>query len=238
MNNWQDDLLHAADETRCADTLFGKITAAAASLGFENCAYGLRMPLPLSNPKVFTLNNYSDTWNSRYREAGYLYADPTVLHGRRTQTPLVWSDSVFSSARNLWEEARACGLRVGWAKSSLDAGGAGGMLTLSRSRDEISPLELQNNELKMRWLAHVSHISLSRLMMAPAGGAAEKICLTSREVEILRWTADGKTSGEISDILIVSENTVNFHIKNAVGKLQATNRTAAAVKAAMMGLLN
>jgi LuxR family quorum-sensing system transcriptional regulator SolR len=61
--------------------------------------------------------------------------------------------------------------------------------------------------------------------------------LTSREIEVLKWTADGKTSADISSLLDVSENTVNFHVKNAVFKLRANNKTAATVRAAMLGLL-
>lgn len=61
--------------------------------------------------------------------------------------------------------------------------------------------------------------------------------LTAREVEVLRWTADGKTSGEIADIMNITEHTVNFHIKNSLVKLDASNKTAAVVKAAMTGLL-
>jgi LuxR family transcriptional regulator len=61
--------------------------------------------------------------------------------------------------------------------------------------------------------------------------------LTAREIEVLKWTADGKTSADISSLLAVSENTVNFHVKNAVFKLQSTNKTAATVRAAMLGLL-
>ena len=61
--------------------------------------------------------------------------------------------------------------------------------------------------------------------------------LTAREIEVLKWTADGKTYADISTLLDVSENTVNFHVKNAVIKLQTTNKTAATVRAAMLGLL-
>lgn len=237
MNSWQDDLLRSADEAQCEHTIFGKIAGAAVSLGFEHCAYGLRMPLPLSNPKTLMLNNYPTAWQHRYQEAGYLGIDPTVLHGRRSQTPLIWSDAVFTTAKDMWEEAKSFGLTVGWSKSSWDANGVGGMLTLSRATGKISAAELQHNELKMRWLANIAHVSLSRLV-APKLDDENKISLTNREVEVLRWTADGKTSNEISDILTVSENTVNFHIKNAVIKLQTSNKTAATVRAAMLGLLN
>jgi len=54
---------------------------------------------------------------------------------------------------------------------------------------------------------------------------------------VLRWTADGKTSSEISCILNIAERTVNFHINNVVAKLNAANKTSAAIKAAMLGLL-
>jgi len=61
--------------------------------------------------------------------------------------------------------------------------------------------------------------------------------LSNREVAVLSWTADGKTSNEISCILNITERTVNFHIKNAMAKLNASNKTSAAIKAAMLGLL-
>ena len=62
--------------------------------------------------------------------------------------------------------------------------------------------------------------------------------LTKREVEILRWTADGKSAEEIAQILHLSVNTINYHIKKSIAKLDAPNKTAAAVKAAVLGLLN
>jgi LuxR family transcriptional regulator len=62
--------------------------------------------------------------------------------------------------------------------------------------------------------------------------------LTKREVEILRWTALGKSSEEIAQVLHLSVNTINYHIKKSIAKLEAPNKTAAAVKAAVLGLLN
>jgi LuxR family transcriptional regulator len=61
--------------------------------------------------------------------------------------------------------------------------------------------------------------------------------LSDRETEVLRWTADGKSAQEIADILNVTKHTVEFHIKNAVNKLQAVNMTSAVVKALVLGLL-
>jgi DNA-binding CsgD family transcriptional regulator len=45
--------------------------------------------------------------------------------------------------------------------------------------------------------------------------------LTEREREVLRWTAIGKTTPEVARILALSDNTIQFHIKNASLKLGA-----------------
>ncbi|WP_347336392.1 helix-turn-helix domain-containing protein [Bradyrhizobium stylosanthis] len=48
--------------------------------------------------------------------------------------------------------------------------------------------------------------------------------------------AEGKSSWEIGKILNVSENTINFHMKNAVRKLGTANRTHGLAKAIRLGL--
>ena len=115
MKNWQEDLLDITHESVTEEDAFLRIEAASYALGFENCAYGLRVPLPLSNPHTIMLNNYGSQWQRRYAQEGFLQIDPTVLHGRKTQAPLIWSDDVFAQTPAFWEEAKSHGLRVGWA---------------------------------------------------------------------------------------------------------------------------
>jgi LuxR family transcriptional regulator len=61
--------------------------------------------------------------------------------------------------------------------------------------------------------------------------------LTNREKEVLRWTAEGKTSAEIAQILGVTERTVNFHLCNSMQKLNVNNKISAAIRAVMLGIL-
>jgi DNA-binding NarL/FixJ family response regulator len=61
--------------------------------------------------------------------------------------------------------------------------------------------------------------------------------LTSRELEVLRLIRDGNRNKQIADQLSISENTVNFHIKNLVQKLRANDRTHAVTIALQRGLL-
>jgi len=61
--------------------------------------------------------------------------------------------------------------------------------------------------------------------------------LTARELEVLRLIRDGNRNKQIADQLTISENTVNFHIKNLMGKLRANDRTHAVTIALRRGLL-
>lgn len=55
-----------------------------------------------------------------------------------------------------------------------------------------------------------------------AGDASSQ--LTAREIEVVRWTSEGKTSAEIAIILGLSEHTVISHITSSARKLNAVNR--------------
>jgi DNA-binding CsgD family transcriptional regulator len=62
--------------------------------------------------------------------------------------------------------------------------------------------------------------------------------LTARELEVLRLIRDGLRNKQIADQLAISENTVNFHIKNLMDKLRADDRTHAVTIALRRGLLH
>jgi DNA-binding CsgD family transcriptional regulator len=55
--------------------------------------------------------------------------------------------------------------------------------------------------------------------------------LTRRETEVLKWISNGKTTWEISVILLVSQATIAFHVKNLMHKLGVHNRQQAIVVA-------
>ncbi|MBI2328745.1 MAG: response regulator transcription factor [Chloroflexi bacterium] len=48
--------------------------------------------------------------------------------------------------------------------------------------------------------------------------------LTQREREVLEHVAKGATNREVAAALYISENTVNYHMKNILGKLHLRNR--------------
>ncbi len=52
--------------------------------------------------------------------------------------------------------------------------------------------------------------------------------LSDREEEVLALLAQGLTNAQIADRLVLSENTVKFHLQNIYQKLDVANRTEAA----------
>lgn len=62
--------------------------------------------------------------------------------------------------------------------------------------------------------------------------------LTARELDVLRLIRDGCRNKQIADQLAISENTVNFHIKNLMDKLRANDRTHAVTIALRRGMLH
>jgi DNA-binding NarL/FixJ family response regulator len=60
--------------------------------------------------------------------------------------------------------------------------------------------------------------------------------LSPRELQVLELIREGNKNKRIADHLCISETTVNFHIRNIVGKLQANDRTHAVTIAFRRGL--
>jgi DNA-binding CsgD family transcriptional regulator len=61
--------------------------------------------------------------------------------------------------------------------------------------------------------------------------------ISKRELECISWASDGKTSWEISQILNITESTVNFHLANCISKTDSANRQQAIAKCLLQGQL-
>lgn len=59
-----------------------------------------------------------------------------------------------------------------------------------------------------------------------ADRAAKDLSLTSREREVMRLVAQGRSNREIADTLSISESTVKRHMTNILGKLDLPSRSA------------
>ena len=76
------------------------------------------------------------------------------------------------------------------------------------------------------------------LIAATGGGDDDLVeALTQRELEVLTLLADGLPNKAIARRLVISDETVKFHLGSIFGKLGASNRTDAVRQALRRGLV-
>jgi two-component system NarL family response regulator len=112
---------------------------------------------------------------------------------------------------------------------ALQAGAAGYVLKRMAAR-EIAE--------EIRKVAATRHAPLA----APVAGILTQrrfqASLTAREVDVLRRIAAGETNKEIGEALQISASTVKNHINNLLAKLDARDRTEAAMLAVQRGIID
>lgn len=86
-------------------------------------------------------------------------------------------------------------------------------------------------------------IHCGKRRIAPAIGArlAERARhdeLTTREMDVLKLVAEGKSNKEIGSVLDLAEITVKIHVGRILAKLNANDRTQAAMTALRRGILS
>jgi NarL family two-component system response regulator LiaR len=75
------------------------------------------------------------------------------------------------------------------------------------------------------------------LLRQSRGPAVSGEALTEREREVLAQMVKGLSNAQIAEQLVLSRSTVNFHVSNVLGKLDAASRTAAVSIALRQGLV-
>jgi LuxR family transcriptional regulator len=215
---------------------FSLLDEIAKRLGFEYYAFGMRLPLPVTNPKLLLHSNCPAAWQWPAQNAASDSTRITVDPKRYRNESLAWSIDFPTDRPLLWKDAHRYGLTRGWDQPCHGPMGISSALSLATSDPRISVEELDDLSPRLTWLTHTAHHGLASLM-APKYLPETQTDFSHREIDILRLTADGKTAGAIGRIMHLSERTVNFHMAKILQKLATANKTAAVLKAAMLGLL-
>jgi DNA-binding CsgD family transcriptional regulator len=187
--------------------------------------------------KIPTLyaTNYSQMWERHYIDNALHTYDPILYFARLVSYPVTWDRlkeaSGFCAAhQNVLSSAHDFGLKSGACMSIHNLDGSMMIVAFASSSErKISDLTL--NEMSKS--AH----QLSQIRGKSKPERSDIDTLTDREVECLKWCSLGKTSHDISAILEISSNTVDFHLKGAMRKLSTNSRTFAIVKAMRNGII-
>ena len=116
---------------------------------------------------------------------------------------------------------------------ALKAGASGYLLKSLDSTEFVAMLEgVQRGESAMQ------RQTMSRLLDSLSDFSREAtIELTVRELELLKWVAQGYSNKAIAQEMSISPNTVKYHMKSVLQKLGVQNRAEAVATAIRAGWL-
>ena len=236
MLKWHDEQLNLLLNANSEQDLFNILSIISRELGFDFCSYDITLSWPVTKQKIMRFNNYPPSWQQWYFQSKYEKIDPTVLHGKRSVLPIIWEDTDVETTRAFWKNARIHGLQTGWAQSCHGNKGISSLLNLGSSDNRITRRDLYAITSKLSWLVRAGHEVISTLLTENTRIKTYEE-LTARELDVLRWSVDGKTADETAKIMHITPRTVSFHLANILRKLNATNKTGASIKAVMLGIL-
>lgn len=209
--------------------------------GRELARYGFHAWLitGLPNPggridPLMMLNGWPAGWTELYTRLDLVQNDPVVAHCFRSTAPFDWNDTPYDGltnpkAKEVMDRATDFRMNQGFCVPIHTSDGFQAVVTMAGER--VEPARQVRRALHLMALyAHQKAVELC----APKTNAVPRL-LTKREREVLQWTAVGKTSWEISQILNVAESTVTAHIKAAAAKFDTNNRVATVVTALRRG---
>jgi LuxR family quorum-sensing system transcriptional regulator CciR len=235
--------IDCSNSSQSLPALFDLLVTCAGQEGFSQVAYGalnynepLRLP---GHPMPAIAVNFPSHWRKRYFDRKYQEVDPVVRRAPVHSRPFVWDhllkrEQLNARERLVMEESREAGLRHGISVPLFGPSSQISVLSFASPFDDADPCRHMGHLNALAWQFHVAFAAIAR----PAAQARRGIGLSKRERDCMQWTAEGKSAWDISVILQISENTVNYHVKNALRKLGATSRTVAVIKAIRLNLID
>lgn len=181
---------------------------------------------------TFVTSNVDGRWGQLYQRGRMLKDDPVIKCYRERQGFLDWSEAHrhYPASDDLNDAVIDCelmpGLSYGYKSQCRGGHGIISVCSLNGIKRALSVSD--------RYLV-ASMVPV--LHMAGRGVRFRTRGLTDREVEILQWAREGKTSWEIARIREVSESTIKYHLKAIYNKLGVTNRAQAVGEALGQGII-
>lgn len=241
------------------DSLKATLQKIIEDRGFMSFAF-LDMSVPgIDDPLV--IDTHREAWLREYRSNRFVHVDPMLPVARRTNTPFDW-DSVSvprhaggrkSGAVKTMEAARDHGFTNGLVIPFHYIDGLGRQYSSvctffwsDRPKRFVTMLRQERFALHvilLYWAQRAVDISAkarhkpSRFLDA-AGLPMMRGTITDRERDVLSWAGRGKSQEDTAAILRLSANTVETHVRNAIEKLGANNKTHAVAKAIYFGLID
>jgi DNA-binding CsgD family transcriptional regulator len=191
-------------------------------------------------PSFSNVEHLPESYKAAFHDLGSAQYDPVMQFIKRSSLPKAWNADTYIEAgqKATYDHMADCGLREGVAMASHLPSGRHICLGLDRQKalpKNMRHLTRMMGEMQL-FVAHVTEAAFR--LIPPAHLPPQPVPdLSSRELEALRWTIDGKTAWEIGVILGIAERTVAQYLGRAMAKLDCTSKHQAAIKALRLRLI-
>ncbi|WP_020177410.1 LuxR family transcriptional regulator [Methylopila sp. M107] len=234
------DLIERVTDCTTPEEVFEQLLRVTGEFGLTNLIAGT-MPSPRATRaktrQHLWVQKHPAGWMERYLEQRYVFDDPVIRRIHGEISPFLWRDAplqigVETRQKQILGEAREFGLNDGLAVPIVLTDGTLGSVSFGGGNIEVPSHAV--GELNL--IAIYAMGRAVQLRSELERGARAQ--LTAREIEALRWAAEGKTFVEIGDLLGISDRTAEHHLKSAAVKLGAHNRAHAIAEAFRAGIIH
>lgn len=181
---------------------------------------------------------YDDSWMKHYSDSGYHRIDPTLNTARRSVAPVDWTRLEHTdNFKAVFRDARQFGITdTGMTIPVRGAFGDIGTLNVTSNLPKPKWRKLKRDMISdlQQVAAHVHDLVMRSDPLMKSLSAPH---LSTREIEILQWTAVGKSQQDIGDILSISHRTVEVHLRSGRQKLHALTTAQAVGRAIALGIV-
>jgi LuxR family transcriptional regulator len=234
MLQWNHEHLHQLISESTPQKVFDLAVHLAQDLDMVFLGLKVRIQLAAQSPRQFLYSNYPVAWIERYQRDDFYKRDAAATRSHTSTLPVLWTDDLYREVPDFREQACAHGLRHGWTQSLHDLQHNESQVSICRPSIDVSIAELYDKSCKVQWLCHTLHAIISEYHLDKL---STPLKMSEREIEVLKWSAAGKTAADVACILTLSQSTVNFHIRSAITKTNAANKAGAIAIAMMRGLI-
>ncbi len=229
-------------QSKTGEELFSQVVQFTRQLGFDLATVLVAIDHVDADTEFLNMHNAAPAYGEYSEDRISARRNPVMQHLKHRSVPIAWSRDDFARVGlgHQWERGAAFGFHGGIALAMHLPGGR--HFIVSGSRDQPLPKGASGREELSRMAADLqlfavhAHEAALRVL-APAAREDPAALPSSRELECLRWTMEGKTAWEVGRILGISEHTAARHVNNATRKLACVNKHHAVMKALRMGLI-
>jgi DNA-binding CsgD family transcriptional regulator len=226
-------------EARNRDEFHDVVVRFAQRQGFETVSAIAVVDKGVTDSEFIAVDNTPADYRQVFAELTAWRRDPVMQHCKRNTVPIIWNQKTYldNNAIDVWEEQAYFGYRNGIAMALHLPEGR--HFILGVDRDQALPADRAQltrlvADLQL-FAVHAQDTAMRVLISAKA--QPERPALTPRELEVLRWTMEGKTAWETGAVLGIAERTTVLHLQNAMQKLACNSKHQAVLKALRLGLI-